>query len=112
MKIIVTLVKGVYVTSSVHASLRGVRHTASDAILKTAVFMWTTRIQMALRLARVGFTNTLFSAFLVSPEGLVAVVMIAVVSAATLGQGDTGVAIQDEPWVTLAGLHTSQCAGP
>lgn len=112
MQIIVMLVKGDYVMTSVHTCLLMVQHTASDTILKTAVFIWATGIQMTVCLVGVGVTDALFSAFLISPEGLVAVVIVAVVSAATLGQEDTVVAVQDKPWVTLAGLHTSQCAGP
>lgn len=104
------MVKGFYVTSSVHT--RWVWHTASGAVLKSAVLTWTARIQTALCLVRVGVTNAPLGASLISPEGLVAAEMVTVVSAATLGQGDTGVAIQHEPWVTLAGLHTSQGAGP
>lgn len=79
--------------------------------MKTAVFIGATIIQMALRLVGVWVTNTFFSASLISPEGLVDVVTVAVVSAATLGQGDAGVTIQGEPWITLAGLHASQDAG-
>lgn len=105
------LVKGDYVMPGVHACLPGVRHAASDSTLKTTVFFRAARIHTALRLVCVVVTNTLFGTSLVSPEGLVAVVMVAVVSAATLGQGDTGVTIEDEPWVALAGLHTSQGAG-
>ncbi len=97
MQIKVMLVEGDYVMTSVHACLLWVRHTASHSILKTAVFIGAARIQMALCLVGVGVTNTLFSASLISPEGLVAVVTVAVVSATTLGQGDTGVTIQDEP---------------
>lgn len=54
-------------------------------------------------------SNTFFSASLVSPEGLVVMVIVVVVSAATPEQGDTGVAIQEEAWVTFTGLHKPQC---
>ena len=67
---------------------------------------------MALHLVGVGVTSAALSASLISPEGLVAVVTVTIVSAATLGRGDTGVAIQDQSWITLAGLHTSQRAWP
>lgn len=112
MQIIVLLVKSDDVMTSVHACLLRVRHAASDTVLKTAVFIWATRSRIAPRFVGEGVTNALFSALLIRPEGLVAVVMVAVVSAATLGQGDAGVAIQDKLWVTLAGLHASQRAGP
>ena len=85
MQIIVMLVKGDYVMTRVHACLPAVRHTASDTILKTAVFIWSTRIGMALHLVGVGVTSAAFGASLISPEGLVAVVTVTIVSAATLG---------------------------
>ena len=80
-------------------------------MLKTAVFSGSARIQMALGLVGVGVAHTPLGASLVGPEGLLAVVMVAVVSAATLGRGHAGVTVQDEPWVTLAGLHTGPGAG-
>lgn len=112
MKVVLKLVKGFYVTSSVHTCVHRVRHAPSHAALKGAVLTWAARIQMAPCLVCVGVTDAPLGASVIGPEGLVAAVMVTVVSAATLGQGDTGVAIQHEPRVTLAGLHTSQGAGP
>lgn len=96
--------------TGIHARLLGVRHTASDSILKTAIFIGVTRIRLALQLVGVGVTNAPFSASLIRPKGPVVVVMVAIESADTVGQGNTGGTIQDEPWVTLAGLYTSQDA--
>lgn len=71
------------------------------------------RVTLSLSLTY-SFTLSLtqLSAVVISQESLVAVVMVPIVSEATLGQRDTDVTIQEEPRVTLTSLYTNCCAGP
>lgn len=58
-------------------SAQSTTHTAPDATLQSASFTWATKIQMTQCLGHVGITHTQLS--------LVAIVMVAIVSVATLG---------------------------